>query len=329
MDGLSRLLSLDLKYTPCVAVTFYKGKLIASSNSPQKMSVKDLEACMARKMGVVQDFLNELLKDVEFGSEPDADHVQFSIRARLQATKAVLKIMADNGVGDVVPKNKDSRHKNRQTEAAHLQNALLKIGQHCLLGFLTAGKKGFNLLELNALLSDTMTVITPNTEVMGRKQLHAEQSILYYLRNFTNFTEDPTTTVNLGISKLCCKACHTVLERDKEKTVHRGTHGMKFPNVYDIDKEELYDSAPTLLGTDLCPSDSESECDFLSDDEDEEDLDEIPTVGEVSSDRSSSLPKLSTKGMQKHLMFKPCRQEVETLVEQQSTLSLVVGCGNE
>ena len=311
MDSLSRLLSLNTKYTPCVAVTFYKGELIISSNSlnPKEELTDDLlTKCFSRKMGLIQDFFLELIKDIPLGSQPDVEKIQFSPRAKLLATEAVLNIIdaSNGGVGEVVPSVVKNRHENRQNTIDHLQNALLKLGQHCLLSVYTNGKKGFSLEELEAILNESMTIVTPNVAVLNGKQLHAEQSILYYLNEYTDFSRYPSSRACLGISKLCCQACHTVLNRDN-KTRHRGTHGMQFPSVYDIDTEDLYAGIRTRLGADLCPTDSDSDCDdFYPSDEDEFEG-EIPTVEELLTAETRE------KGVAKSRfqLFKTCRLEVD------------------
>lgn len=313
MDSLSRLLSLDTKYTSCVAVTFYNGEIIASSNTPnlnERMTESTLSDCFAKKMGLIQDFLCELTKDIPLGSQPKIKKIQFSTRAKLLATKTVLEIMdsSNGGVGDVVPQN--NRHKNRGTKINHLQNALLKLGQHCLLGMYTNGKKGFNVQELKTLLeASSMLVITPNTKVLMSQQLHAEQAILYYLREYTDFKiKSSEERVPIGVSKLCCQACHNVLNR-KKGISHRGTHGIKFPNVYDIDTKTLFEGINTKMSDNLCPSDSESECEFFSKEEpgfDEEipDLDMLLAMNE-----STQPPKEPVKTTGKYRMFQTCGME--------------------
>lgn len=302
MDSLSRLLSLNTAYTPCVAVAFYKGELIVSSNSPKEGMTDDrLADCLATKMGLIQQFLRDLIKGIPSGSQSHTQKIKFSIRAKILATETVMKIMdpSTGGAGDVVPTTKENRHKNRLNTVEHMRNALLKIGQHCLLGVCTNGKLGFNLLELNALLADSVTIVTPNTKVLEGKQLHAEQSILYYLNEYTDFNRSSKAEkVNIGISKLCCQACHHVLNRN-DKVSYRGSHGMKFPGVYDIDTEAEFEGTKTKLGADLCPSDSDSDCDITARDDD----DDVPTVEELLGASSSK------NAMGKQMLFKPCRAE--------------------
>lgn len=307
MDSLSRLLSLDTKYTPCVAVTFYKGELITSSNAPkEQMTDDELADCLTKKMEIIQEFITSLIKDVPIGSQPNITKIQFSARARLLATEAVIKIIKESngGVGEVIPTTASNRHEHRKNTVAHLQNALLKLGQHCLLGVLTKGKKGFTLEEINTLLNESMTIITPNTEELEKKQLHAEQAILYYLNEYTDFSLNPSAKVHLGISKLCCQACHTVLNRE-DKSTHRGTHGMKFPNVYDIDTQDFYQGIDTKLGADLCPEDSDSDCDDFSDNE-ESIEDEIPTVEDLFN-----TPEKEIVAQGRFKLFKPCKAEAK------------------
>jgi hypothetical protein len=304
MDSLSRLLSLNTKYTPCVAVTFYKEELIVSSNllnPKEKLTVNLLSDCFARKMGLIQGFLLELIRDIPFGSQPNIEKIQFSSRAKLLAMEAVLNIIqaSNGGVGDVVPSTLENRHEKRQNTIAHLQNALLKLGQHCVFGVLTNGKKGYSFEELNALLNKSITIITPNAEVLHGKQLHAEQSILYYLNEYTDFSRNSSANVCLGISKLCCQACHLVLNK-VDKTTHRGTHGMQFPSVYDISTMDLFAGFKTKLGSDLCPEDSESDCDSIWGDVD----DEVPSVEALLADA-----RIDVVANNQFMLFKPFKFE--------------------
>ena len=56
------------------------------------------------------------------------------------------------------------------------------------------GKKGFYCDELNALLKrKTITVVTPNTEMLLEEPLHARQAILLYLLNHTDFDKEESS----------------------------------------------------------------------------------------------------------------------------------------
>lgn len=310
MDSLARLLSVDNKYTPCVAMAFYQGELIVSSNSPnprELMRESALADCLARKMGLIQNFLIKMTQNIAVGSQPDIKEIQFSSRTRILATETILQIThpQNGGVGDVVPSNKEARHKQRGSVHLHLENALLKLARHCLLGIYTKGKKGFSLAELDALLkADTLTVVMPNTEVLQKGNMHAEQAILYYLQNYTDYNEAPLAErLNIGISKLCCQACHAVLSRQEDKISYRGSHGMNFPSVYDIDTEALYEGADTRLGADLCPSDSESECEFFDDEIFDED--DVPGIEALAAENAQS----TVRNTAKLRFFQSCAME--------------------
>lgn len=272
MDSLSRLLSIDNHISPCVAVTCYDGKLIVSSNSPMGKTKDELGDYFNKKLHIIRRFLSRLAKDanIDEGSG-DTVKIEFSVLAQILVERAVSELVKEEngGVGDIVPSGAH-RHPNRNNIKQHLRVALLKLGQSYLLGLYTQGKRGLSQQELQA-FSDTTDVImvTPVKEVLGDQQLHAEQAILYYLRHFTDFETDSTQTVNIGISKLCCAACLNVLSK-AEKIAFRGTHGMPFPNVYDIDTDSVYHAPATKMGREACPSDSESECELYEDESDTE-----------------------------------------------------------
>lgn len=269
MDSLSRLLSLDNKYTACIAVTFYSGELIISANSPREKIPEELITdYLSRKVGLIQNFLIDLHKGIPIGIQPDIRKIQFSTRAKLQATDTVLKLIhpTNGGVGDIIPNSKANRHHKRFNITTHLENALLKLGEYSLLGLFSGGKQGFTLEEISTLLNKTMIIITPNTQIMGENQLHAEQSILYYLNEFTDFSSKVSAKAHVGISKLCCQACHSVLKKE-DKLSYRGTHGIKFSSVFDLSTQSLFKGTSTTMRADACPQDSDSEPESYSDDE--------------------------------------------------------------
>ena len=145
MDCLSRLLSLDVEYTPCVAVVIYKGKLIVSSNSPKDKTTEEmLEQFLTKKMSLIQHFLLEVTKDIPLGKQPDINKIRFSPRTKLLATKTVLQIIKpeNGGVGEVMP-SKEHRHKKRNTEIDHLTNALLKLARPVFYPCIARVKKDF------------------------------------------------------------------------------------------------------------------------------------------------------------------------------------------
>lgn len=319
MDSLSRLLALETKYTPCVSVTFYNGELVISSNAPNLdiISAELLTDHLVKKMALIQEFIRQLLDGVELGSNPEVTKITFSAQAQLLAAATIAQITdpKNGGIGDVLPSTPSARR--RKTASLHLENALLKLGQHCLLSVLTNGKQGFTLLELNALLADRATIVLPNVEVLGKKQLHAEQAILYYLREYTDFdSEEDTVIAHIGISKLCCQACHDVLNKE-ERIGIRGTHGMSFPNVYDIDSDDLHASRLTRMGADLCPSDSESECSFVDEDDDEE----IPSFASLLEEAEEVAARHIIKASGGQMLFKAsCRQEAADVLTEESKL---------
>jgi hypothetical protein len=228
----------------------------------------------------------------------DIEHIQWSLQAKLLAKETVLKIIdaSNGGVGDILPMN-SHRHSKRQDKVEHLKNALLKLAHHCLVGVLTKGRIGFNIQDMITMLSGSITVVVPNNEVMMGYKLHAEQEILYYLRKKPEFnTQISFKKLNIGISKLCCQACHNVLNRE-EKINYRGTHGMKFPNVFDIDNKNLFEGVNTKLEADLCPSDSESDCDDYVDEE-------------ISLEEKSQCTAPSLKSMVGNMYFKPIKPKI-------------------
>lgn len=307
MDSLARLLTVDNSITPCIAVAFYEGKLIVASNSPKEKTKEELEEYILQKMAIIRTFLTELAKDVTIEPDKiDVTKIQFSMRARLLAHRAIRHLIAQDcgGLGDLLPPQADRRRFNIEE---HLKNALFKVGQAYLLSLYTDGKKGLSREDAQALSTTPITIVIPKgTEL--KQELHAEQAILYYLRNFTEFEKKPTVNrINIGISKLCCQACHTVLSRRADKIAYRGSHGVGFPNVHDIDTEDLFEVVKTRY-TNLCAADSESECEFY-----DEPHDRVLSLQSLLRASGEKLPETSShiKQHAQQMLFKPCRGEAK------------------
>lgn len=231
MDSLSRLLSVNHNITPCVAVAFYENQFIIASNSPTGKTDQELAAFFVQKIAAIREFLQELAKDVDTTQNAETiTHIQFSMHTRLLADKTIRRLTDKHygGVGGLLPKD----NPKRATTDEHLMNALFKLGHSYLLGLYTNGKKGFTQEDMRTLFSAPITVITPNKIGARKAKLHAEQAIIYYLTNVLNFeTKISPRKVNIGISKLCCQACATVLARRSEKVAFRGSHGVGFADI--------------------------------------------------------------------------------------------------
>ncbi|NDH09218.1 MAG: hypothetical protein EBY16_06310 [Gammaproteobacteria bacterium] len=250
MDSLARLLTLDERITPCVAVTIYEGQLIVASNS----SLTDpliVQGILQAKMGIIRDFL----KSVRDSTPVDYDDLKKS------AAEAIGKLKVISGLGNLTPKDTKRCHLKRRKSSTHLINALVKISAHFLLGHLTNGHEGFNNEQLKALLSEDILILTsaPKNDLI----MHAEQAILLALttnEKFVSFKDAPDKSVGFGISKLCCESCRKSLNEYKMVT-YRGAHGRFFPRVLNINTNEESLGESTAHDGALNPSDSESDVD--------------------------------------------------------------------
>ncbi|MBI2785300.1 MAG: hypothetical protein HYX60_02915 [Legionella longbeachae] len=238
LDSISRILSIRDEYVPCIAVALVQGSIIIASNSPKKINEKTLTKGLTQKIDIVQYFLLTIKKH---------EYVDESFALKIAKMLASQEL----GVGNILPQKKKEK---RSSSITHLQNALLKIGHDYLLGILSNGKEGeLNSAELSCLTNPEFIVITPSS-LIKEGNIHAEQAILAYLK-----TIELTESVNIGISKLCCQACHEVLSSSDIEISYRGTHGISFPSVYNINTNKCHEGEKTLMIDDMCASDSDSE----------------------------------------------------------------------
>ena len=118
----------------------------------------------------------------------------------------------------------------------HLIQDLLKISKHYLKGRNAekndkTSKCGFNSNQIEALHNKNVVVL-----VALKHGYHAEQGILKYYDSIIDkdlsveARQEKYGIVPIGITKLCCYDCNSVLEKRKEVS-YRGTHGISYPGT--------------------------------------------------------------------------------------------------
>jgi len=316
IDSLARLISIDVKYTACVAVACYDGQLIVSANESKIETEEFIEACFAKKIDIIRGFLAKLANDIPAErSRSDIIKIEFSTLARMYAYRASHDLIKEDngGVGQILPSKLHRRHGRIEK---HLENALLKLGKSYLLSLYTNGQQGLSISEAQALSSAPFRMVSAKRcgLELGTQELHAEQAIAQYLRQHPDFkTKEPLSKVNIGISKLCCNACYDVFKKDALRFSVRGNHGMTYRNVHDIDTGTVSTCPETKLCKEASPSDSESDCDFYSDHEAEKAADigemRVPSFQKLlsTSPTESSLPSRSKKQEHSPRLFGACR----------------------
>lgn len=95
---------------------------------------------------------------------------------------------------------------------------------------------------------------------------HAEQLMTLYLKNVKGVsTGIGRDTLPIGISKLPCKVCHSVLAANSVATETRGTHGATFPYTYDTsthkngDEDKSTDYHKAVMVADASDSDPDDD----------------------------------------------------------------------
>ncbi|KTC68924.1 hypothetical protein Lbir_2457 [Legionella birminghamensis] len=275
IDSLSRILAVQDSISPCSAVLLHEGKFVISSNFPrieganEEEMVENFHKMMSDRVGILQQFIRTIeanhsevhiqpAKDFQSDkSESDEYEIVFNMKAHALAALTARQLGGEQvgGHGNVLPEHKSKYVSPRE----HLQNALLKVASAYLLAKYYDTYAGFTKEQANALMSPNFVLLVRSKE-LGKGNWHAEQLQADYLLENHLLKGQP---IHIGISKLCCQACDTVLSHYKD-IQYRGTHGVNFPGVYDMVNEDVHRGVVTKMSTHLCASDSDSEVDLSS-----------------------------------------------------------------
>ncbi|MCE3044048.1 nucleic acid/nucleotide deaminase domain-containing protein [Legionella sp. 16cNR16C] len=283
VDSLSRLMAVPDTISPCVAVVLHEGKFVIASNFPRIAGTDEAETIskftklMVRRLQIVQDFIKKMEADFLAGSKFEASEdidmfltddeslaaeelkIAFNAKGLALAALAVRALGKDDagGYATVVPE----RNKKCESQREHLQKALLKLASSYFLAkYYGKTDTGLSVEQANALTSGNYEVLV-RSDSIGKGNWHAEQLIVDYLRQ--NNSINPEEPVHIGISKLCCQACDSVLSEFKG-IEYRGSHGVSFPGVHNMLTGEVHQGLRTGKSTHLCASDSDSEVDLSS-----------------------------------------------------------------
>ncbi|MCW8450546.1 nucleic acid/nucleotide deaminase domain-containing protein [Legionella quinlivanii] len=283
VDSLSRLMAVHDTISPCVAVVLHEGKLVIASNFPRITATDEADTIskftkiMDRRLHIVQDFIKKMeadfLADSKFEVSDDIDilltdgesladeklNIAFNAKGLALAALAVRALGQEDagGYATVVPE----RNKKCESQREHLQRALLKLASsYFLTKYYGIANTGLSIEQAKALTSGNYELLV-RSDSIGKGNWHAEQLIVDYLRQ--NNAIKPEEPVHIGISKLCCQACDSVLSEFKG-IEYRGSHGVSFPGVHNMLTGEVHQGLRTGKSTHLCASDSDSEVDLSS-----------------------------------------------------------------
>ncbi len=252
-DSLARLLSMKKSFSVCSAVTIVYGKLLIAANSGGEASSSELAMILMKKLAIIRKFLNTLLEnqgilinDTVF-SELVEIHLDELIDTggTFQNRDLLSQAMVKLARATIPGREPASEHFGAADYFSESEcNAILHETSYDIL--LPEGKKNVNDPSETAagmtsfeITSDLMkTVFYPfsgfPTSVLV-KHFHAEQLIIYYLLNayFINLHGTEDDKIRLGISKLCCKTCDSVIRRYANLQT-RGTHNVLYESTVDL-----------------------------------------------------------------------------------------------
>lgn len=165
-DRLARLIAPKDSITPCVALTFFNGKLIISTNTPKDLSVDELTTFITKKLQRINEFLEILDDDIERYKNDDLQikekKICFSTDAIEKHCKKALEKLMDKdhgGYSESVMFN--SKETEKLTPKESLEKALLKIGAAYLYGRYGDHERGFTEEELDALTNLDVLFLVP------------------------------------------------------------------------------------------------------------------------------------------------------------------------
>ncbi|WP_133138704.1 nucleic acid/nucleotide deaminase domain-containing protein [Legionella genomosp. 1] len=283
VDSLSRLMAVQDTISPCVAVVLHEGKFVIASNFPrieatgEADTISKFTKLMERRLNIVQDFIKKMEADFLADSKSEASEdidmfltdaeslaaeelsIAFNAKGLALAALAVRALGKDDagGYATVVPE----LNKKCESQREHLQRALLKLASSYFLAkYYGKTDTGLSVEQANALTSGNYELLV-RSDSIGKGNWHAEQLIVDYL--LQNNSINPEEPVHIGISKLCCQACDSVLSEFKG-IEYRGSHGVSFPGVHNMLTGEVHQGLRTGKSTHLCASDSDSEVDLSS-----------------------------------------------------------------
>ncbi len=255
-DALSQVLSIDNKYSACIAVAQVAGIVVISSNALQRTTEVRYAAALRFKLSRLDEFIK--------AAKPliiNKDKAGLKIIAITTASSITSESEGLGSAADYDRRSSAKKLKVHELVARQLQKIVYSIYDQ--QGQLK--KTVFTEADLEALLNlDRAIYLLPNPDYVAQFKgfVHAEQLIRDYILDHGSVIKHP-----IGISKLCCWVCDVSLSQSSQHVLHRGTHGIQFINTIDTITtkvvEEMSATGPQLNEL------SSSEPDDDSDDEDD------------------------------------------------------------
>jgi len=275
LDALARILSPNESECACIAIAIINGQIVISHNTPTLSIISPEQLCenIEEKFTKIQEFLIQGILLLQQKSLLLKDHIA-------RATNTLMSLSHSTGM---LPKDKQKQGRNKIED--YINSSLAKL----LRSVFNAHEiDGLTISQRQALLSTNPIIfLSPNEniELRNSASLHAEQLISKYI---SELESKPTDKIYVGISKLCCASCRDVLNKNPA-VQYRGTHGVTFPRVMDVNTEVAAEHPEyTKLTGIMYPSDSESE-DELNDVD--EKIESLPTIDdELSNAKGKNSP---------------------------------------
>lgn len=261
MDSLARLLAVPGRLTQCIVIVIHAGQFYVAYNNPSSHEVEiELQQLIRKKMARLRSFLAEFIQITpERQILPQTSHVaETQMKEKIRC--CVKRFICEDEVSSSLLPMPEGRAVGRKSLSQHLQNALLKILSSCLPMQSVDDKRHVWPEEtIVALMQSDLLFVNQPIQFSPDASLHAEQVMRHYLLPLKE-TLKPGEKIVFGMPKLCCCACDNALRRS-DWISYRGTHGVYFPNVMDLESESIYVSQNTKWTNYLCDQDSDSEVD--------------------------------------------------------------------
>ena len=216
-DALAKLLSVNNKTSPCVAVTMFNKRLVISANPPKPVASKDdIILFLQKKIEILREFLTYFPIDETTPKKTQIiNHAQYSINE--------LVSRQCGGIAGALVNNEglEPQAKYAPTHAKTI-NSLVRSLLKLRVDFLTDKGQIKDLCD---------AIFLPFLFVKGNKfGEHAEQLIIKHLFSLAP-AEVPQVVIHIGINKQCCYDCAMVMNEFSSQVSVRGYTLNKFPGV--------------------------------------------------------------------------------------------------
>lgn len=228
LDSLSRLLSFGIQNSACTAVTIYQGQLIISANVGGRTSSEEMTKLVYKKVAALQTLIQQCPVD------------QYNdILAYCQETNRTKALSDILGTGVTLDALQVSLakiihlYKSHHDPFAEQFRLALNPEQPITVLMPKKDQAKLTIQVTKSNSSDRASIVLDQVDnAATEKDLHAEQMIFHYLTKEQQLPLD-TASLCVGISKLCCHTCFSVLTSHPSFTV-RGTHKNRYAGAVNV-----------------------------------------------------------------------------------------------